>query len=88
MCKGKNAGQGALCCDVTVHVPSSCILHGNCKILLGQKTFLKAHNVRVDQDGMIQNLPLNVLCYLSLCAGEEAVSPLDEAGILACADTI
>lgn len=65
---------GALCCDMTVHVASCCILHGDCQILFREETFLKSHNMRVDQDGMVQDLPLNVLGYLSLCAGEVRLS--------------
>lgn len=40
--------------------------------------------MRMDQDGMIQNLPLDVLCYFPLCAGEQAVRPQDKACINDC----
>lgn len=47
-------------------IAACCIFHDNCQVLVCQKALLKAHDMRVYQHGVVEELPLYVLCHLPL----------------------
>ena len=51
-------------------VATGCILHDDREVLISEEALLEAHDVRVDEHGMIEQLPFYIFCHLALHASQ------------------
>ena len=78
--------QASLGSDMGEEVAAGRVLHDDREVLVGEEALLEAHDVWVDEHGVVEQLPLHILCHLALHACRENCGKVPNLPCVQCKD--